>query len=146
LAVRTSKARWTGNLPQGKGTLSLGSGAFSGNYSFASRFEEGTGTNPEELIGAAHAGCFSMAFAHELSQAGHTPDSVETTAKVHLDKGESGFSITRIHLECLASVPGISEEKFQEIAGAAKKGCPVSRALAAIEITLDAKLQETAAG
>ncbi|HES58030.1 MAG TPA: OsmC family peroxiredoxin, partial [Firmicutes bacterium] len=133
------------DLPHGKGTLLLGSGAFEGNYSFSSRFEEGVGTNPEELIGAANAGCFSMALAHELAQAGHTPESVETTANVHLDKTDAGFSITKVHLECVANVPGISEDLFLEKANGAKAGCPVSRALGAIEITLDAKLQQGAA-
>jgi osmotically inducible protein OsmC len=144
MAIRKSFAKWTGDLPHGKGTVALGSGAFEGNYSFSSRFEEGTGTNPEELIGAAHAGCFSMAFAHELAQAGHTPESVETTANVHLDKTDGGFSITKIHLECVANVPGIGEDLFMEKANGAKAGCPVSRALGAIEITLDAKLQQGA--
>lgn len=144
MPIRKSFAKWTGDLPHGKGTMSFGSGAFDGQYSFSSRFEEGTGTNPEELIGAANAGCFSMALAHELAQAGHTPESVETTAKVHLDKTEGGFSITRVHLECVATVPGISEELFMEKANGAKAGCPVSRALGAIEITLDARLQQSA--
>lgn len=144
MPIRKSNAKWTGDLAHGKGTMAFGSGAYSGNYSFASRFEDGTGTNPEELIGAAHAGCFSMAFSHELAQAGFTPESVETTANVHLDKDAGGFSITKVHLECVASVPGISEELFMEKAKGAKAGCPVSRALGAIEITLDAKLQQAA--
>jgi osmotically inducible protein OsmC len=146
MAIRKGNAKWTGNLPKGSGTVALGSGAFSGSYSFASRFEDGKGTNPEELIAAAHAGCYSMALSHELAEAGHTPDSVETTAKVHLDQVEGGFAITKIHLECKAAVPGISEDLFMEKANGAKAGCPVSKALASVEITLDAKLTQSAAG
>jgi osmotically inducible protein OsmC len=128
-------------MPGGEGTMKFGSGAFEGKYSFASRFEDGPGTNPEELIGAAHAGCFSMAFAGNLQRAGHEPQSVETSARVHIDKDGDGFTITRIELDTTASVPGIDEDEFQQIAKAAKEGCPVSRALAGVgEITLDAKL------
>jgi osmotically inducible protein OsmC len=120
--------------------LGFGSGAYSGPYSFKSRMEDGTGTNPEELIAAAHAACFSMAFSAMLSGAGHTPDSVKTTAQVHFDKVGEGFSITKIDLNTEGSVPGIDEATFQEIAVKAKAGCPVSRALAATEIVLSAKL------
>jgi osmotically inducible protein OsmC len=128
-------------MPGGEGTMRFGSGAFEGKYSFASRFEDGPGTNPEELIGAAHAGCFSMAFAGNLQRAGHEPQSVETSARVHIDKSGDGFTITRIELDTTASVPGIDEDEFQQIATASKEGCPVSRALAGVgEITLDAKL------
>jgi osmotically inducible protein OsmC len=128
-------------MPGGEGTMKFGSGAFEGKYSFASRFEDGPGTNPEELIGAAHAGCFSMAFAGELQRAGHEPQSVETSARVHIDKSGDGFTITRIELDTTASVPGIDDDEFQRIATAAKEGCPVSRALGGVgEITLDAKL------
>src|SRR5262245_32417115 len=140
MAIRTAKAQWDGNLQEGKGTMALGSGAFEGTYSFASRFEEGKGTNPEELLGAAHAGCFSMAFANALAKGGFTPKSVRTNAKVHLMKQEAGFAITLIELQTEAQVPGIDNAKFQEIADGAKKGCPVSKALAATEIKLDAKL------
>ena len=140
MAVRTSEAEWQGNLAEGKGTMKLGSGAYQGQYSFKSRFESGTGTNPEELIGAAHAGCFSMALSQGLSQAGHTPKRVHTTAKVHLDKAEGGFAITRIELDCEAEVPGIDEATFRQQAEAAKTNCPVSKALAATQITLNAKL------
>lgn len=140
MPTRSSSAVWEGNLREGKGTMKLGSGAFEGSYSFPSRFESGTGTNPEELIGAAHAGCFSMAFANELSSAGHTPDSISTEAKVTLAQVEGGFAITGIALSCEAKVPGIDEAKFQEIAQAAKNGCPVSKVLTGTEITLDAKL------
>ncbi len=140
MAVRKAEAVWRGDLRGGRGTMKFGSGAFEGQYSFSSRFEEGAGTNPEELIGAAHAGCFAMAFSNELAKAGFTPDRVQTVANVHLNRTDAGFRITRIHLECEAQVPGIGEEQFQQIAEGAKKGCPVSQALAATEITLDARL------
>jgi lipoyl-dependent peroxiredoxin len=142
MAIRNAKARWEGGLPEGNGTLGFGSGAFEGQYSYGSRFEEGTGTNPEELIGAAHAGCFSMALSGILSRAGHEPDSIETQARVHLDKTGDGFSITAIDLTTEASVPGLSEEEFRRHAAEAKSGCPVSRALAGVDIRLDAKLVE----
>jgi osmotically inducible protein OsmC len=140
MPARTASAVWTGDLKSGKGTMKFGGGAFEGQYSFASRFEEGTGTNPEELAGAAHAGCFSMAFSNELSKAGFVPTRVATTAKVHLEKGEAGFSISRIDLACEAQVPGIDNAKFQEIAAAAKKGCPISRLFTGAQINLDARL------
>ncbi len=140
MAERESEARWTGDLKGGEGTMRLGGGAYEGNYTFRSRFEEGEGTNPEELIAAAHAGCFSMAFADELSQAGHTVDSVETTAKVALGKKDGEAAITGVELTTHAKVPGIEDSEFQEIAEVAKKGCPVSKALAAIDITLSAEL------
>jgi len=138
MAIRKGNAIWEGNLPQGKGKVKFGS--FEGAYSFSSRFEEGPGTNPEELIAAAHAGCFSMALSHELATAGFTPTKVETTANVHLDKVDGGFKITSIELVTNAVVPGIEKQKFMEIAEGAKKGCPVSRALAAVEIKLNATL------
>lgn len=140
MATRNGSAVWEGTLKEGKGTVKLGSGAFEGQYSFASRFEEGTGTNPEELIGAAHAGCFSMALAAGLTKAGFSPKRVATTAKVHLGQSGGGFKITLIELETEAEIPGIDEQKFQEQAESAKKNCPVSQALAATEITLAAKL------
>jgi len=140
MLVRTGSAIWEGNLKEGKGTLGLGSGAFKGAYSFTSRFEQGGGTNPDELLAAAHASCFSMALAHGLDQAGHKPKRVSTTAKVHLEKGAAGFSITLIELNLEAEVPGINERTFMEQAQKAKAGCPVSRALAATEIKLNAKL------
>ncbi len=139
---RSADARWEGDLAGGKGTMHLGTGAWTGPYSAKSRFEEGEGTNPEELIAGAHAGCFSMAFAHELAQAGHTPESVETTAEVHLNPADGGFAINRIDLTTRARVPGIDEDEFQRIGEAAKAGCPVSKALAAVpEINLDATLE-----
>jgi lipoyl-dependent peroxiredoxin len=140
MPTRSSSAQWHGNLARGSGTMSLGSGAFEGAYSAASRFENGEGTNPEELIAAAHAGCFSMALALTLSQAGHEPDSVHTTAEVHLDKDGEGFSITRSDLTTEVKVEGLDDSEFQKYAEEAEKGCPVSRALGAIEIGLDAKL------
>jgi osmotically inducible protein OsmC len=142
MPTRTAQARWEGPLQQGNGTMGFGSGAYEGAYSFQSRFEEGDGTNPEELIAAAHAGCFSMFLANVLDQAGHTPESVETTANVHLDKLDEGFGITRIDLQTRARVPGIDRSAFDEQAQVAKAGCPVSRALAAVDITLDAQLVE----
>lgn len=140
MPARTANAVWEGNLQQGHGTMKLGSGAFEGQYSFASRFESGTGTNPEELIGAAHAGCFSMAFSAGLAAAGFSPERVATTANVHLVKDDAGFKISRIDLQTEATIPGIDEAKFQELAQDAKKNCPVSRALAGVDIHLDAKL------
>jgi lipoyl-dependent peroxiredoxin len=137
---RTAQAEWSGDLPAGKGRMEFGGGAFEGQYSYGSRFEEGEGTNPEELIAAAHAGCFSMQLAGVLTAAGHVPDSVRTTAKVSLDKDGEGFSITRSELEAEAEVPGISDEEFQRHAAQAKEICPVSRALGAIEIGLEARL------
>jgi lipoyl-dependent peroxiredoxin len=141
MSVRESHARWEGNLRDGKGTMSLGSGAFEGQFSFRSRFEEGKGTNPEELIGAAHAGCFSMAFSNMLSEAGHVPKRVETNARVHLERVDGKPTISRIELETEGDVPGISDAVFQEIAANAKVGCPVSRALAGASITLVARLR-----
>src|SRR3954470_13438272 len=116
MPIRTASARWQGNLTDGAGTVRTGKGGFTGNYSFKSRFEEGEGTNPEELIGAAHAGCFSMAFAKALSDAGFTPTSVDTIARVHLDKTDAGFGVTRIELETVGVVPGVDNDTFQKIA------------------------------
>ena len=141
MAVRSANAEWNGKLKDGNGTMKLGGGAYEGASSFSSRFEEGKGTNPEELIAAAHAGCFSMALSGELGKAGHDPKRVATTAKVHLTKSDAGFSISRIDLQTEAEVPDIDEAEFRKIAEAAKKGCPVSRALQAVEITMDAKLK-----
>ena len=129
---RRAEARWDGSLESGNGIMRMASGAYEGPYSFQSRFEEGDGTNPEELIAAAHAGCFSMALSGELGQAGHQAESVETNATVHVDKVEDGFEITRIELETRASVPGIDEDEFQRAAEAAKQGCPVSKALGGV--------------
>lgn len=136
MTVRASTAEWKGTLKEGAGTMKLGSGAYEGPFTFASRFESGPGTNPEELIGAAHAGCFSMFLSALLSKEGFVP-TIRTTAKVHLGAGPT---INLIELETEAEVPGIDEEKFQQLAQDAKKGCPVSKALAGPEITLTAKL------
>src|ERR687893_1204418 len=138
---RTANARWNGSLQDGNGTMRMASGAYEGPYSFQSRFEEGDGTNPEELIAAAHAGCFSMALSGELGKAGHEVESVETEATVHIEKVDDGFAIKRIELRTRVSAPGLDESDFQQAAEAAKKGCPVSQALAAVEsIELDAQL------
>lgn len=140
MPTRTSTAQWNGSLTDGSGTMRLGSGAYEGSYSFVSRFENGEGTNPEELIAAAHAGCFSMAFSGALSRAGFTPNSIKTSASVHIEKGDDGFGITRIDLDTEADVPGIDAATFSEIAESSKAGCPVSKALAAVEITIKARL------
>ena len=137
---RTAEARWNGGLLKGNGTMRLGSGAYEGKYSFGSRFEEEPGTNPEELIGAAHAGCFSMALSGALGKEGHDPQSVETKAVVHLEKQDAGFAITLIELTTHAVIPNISEEEFLEFAEGAKANSPVSRALAAVPIRLEATL------
>lgn len=139
MTVRASEAQWNGTLKEGGGTIKLASGLYEGPYTWASRFESSKGTNPEELIGAAHAGCYSMFFSGLLTKDGFTPTSIHTTASVHL---EAGPTIARIDLVTRAVVPGISKEKFAELAAAAKAGCPVSKALAAVpEITLDAQLE-----
>ena len=137
---RQASAAWQGDLMQGQGTMKLGSGAYEGKYSFQTRMEEQPGTNPEELIGAALAGCFSMALAGALGRAGATPTSVETDARVTFEKAEAGWTITRIDLTTRAAASGVDEARFQEIAQETKQGCPVSRALAATEITLNAQL------
>ncbi len=137
---RTARAVWDGTIREGNGTMALGSGAYEGSYSFASRFEDGSGTNPEELIGAAHAGCFSMALSGALGRAEFPPERIATTAKVSLEQADGGFKIATIELNTEAKVPGIDDAKFQEIADGAKKTCPVSQALAGVEIKLNAKL------
>ena len=137
---RTAEARWEGDLKTGKGQLKLGSGSFEGGYSFGTRFEDAAGTNPEELLGAAHAGCYSMALAAGLGRAGHTPKSIHTTATVKLEKTDAGFGITGIHLATRGDVPGLSDADFQKAAEDTRVGCIVSRALAAVPTTLDAKL------
>jgi lipoyl-dependent peroxiredoxin len=134
MPTRTASAEWNGTLQEGEGTMRMASGSYEGPYSFQSRFEEGDGTNPEELIAAAHAGCFSMQFSADLARAGYEPRSVETTATVHLDKLEAGgFGITRIDLDTRGSAAGIDASEFQEVAESSKQNCPVSRALAAVE-------------
>jgi osmotically inducible protein OsmC len=138
---RTAEAIWNGQLKDGNGTMKMQSGAYEGQYSFASRFENGTGTNPEELIAAAHAGCFSMALSGALGKNDYQPQSVETTAEVNLAKQDGGFAIAGITLNTVAEVPGIDEETFLEFANDAKKNCPVSQALASVPISLNAKLK-----
>jgi osmotically inducible protein OsmC len=144
MPIRTSEAMWEGNLIKGKGKMKLGSGAFEGSYSFGSRFENAPGTNPEELIGAAHAGCFSMALSMILDQAGYKAEQIHTIARVHIDKVGEGFKITTIELETEGKVPGIDERTFGDKAEAAKKGCPVSMALTGVDIRLRARLVKLA--
>lgn len=134
---RTAEARWSGELRSGKGVFKVGSGAIEGSYTFLSRFDGNKETNPEELIAAAHAGCFSMALSNALGMAGHLPTSVTTTAAVCLEKGEGGSSITRIELRTEGVVPGITEETFRKFAEETKTGCIVSRALSAVPMTLE---------
>jgi osmotically inducible protein OsmC len=139
---RTGSAVWRGGIKDGKGTVSTESGVLDGaQYSFSTRFEDGKGTNPEELLAAAHAGCFSMALSKQLNDAGLTADSINTTAAVRLEKTDAGFSITKVHLDVRARVPGADDAAFETAANNAKAGCPVSRLFNA-EITLDAKLAE----
>jgi len=137
---RKAEAHWTGDLKSGGGRVKLGSGAFEGPYSFISRFESGGDTNPEELLGAAHAGCFSMALSLALSLAGHVPTSIDTTATVHLEKGATGFAITGIDLVTRGVVPGVDADTFKRLAEETKKGCIVSRALSAVPMRLEAQL------
>ena len=138
---RKAEAEWEGNITEGNGRLKLGSGAFDGPYSFKSRFEEGqSATNPEELIGAAHAGCFTMALTAQLTRAGQPPARIHTTAQVKLEKVGDAFTITKIDLDTEAEIPGIDDAAFQRFAADAKQNCPVSKALAGTEISLNAKL------
>jgi lipoyl-dependent peroxiredoxin len=144
VTTRSSNAEWRGDLQSGEGELSLGSGRYTGPYTFVSRFESGEGgTNPEELIAAAHAACFSMALSGQLAKAGHTPDAVRTEAEVHLEKVDGKQTVTRIHLVTRGKVPGLDADGFVEQAEAAKEGCPISRLLVggSAEITLDAALE-----
>lgn len=143
MPVRNAEAEWKGNLLEGQGHMRMGT-AYDGPFTFKSRMEDGTGTNPEELIAAAHAGCFSMAFSAGLAKAGFTPKRVHTRASVHFDKVPDGFAITSIDLQTEAEVPGIDNAKFQELAEGAKKGCPVSKALTGTKITLNARLVSAA--
>ena len=140
MPVRTADARWEGALQDGRGSMEFGSGAFEGQYSYGSRFEEGAGTNPEELIGAAHAGCFSMQLSGLLTKAGHAPEEISTTARVRIEKADGGFAITTIELQARGRVPGVSQEDFRGYAEEAKETCPVSQALAGTEIKLTSEL------
>ena len=142
MITRRADARGEGDLKQGKGHIKLGSGAFEGPYSFGTRFENAPGTNPEELLGAAHAGCFTMALSHMLAGAGHVPTRVETTATVHLDKVGDGFSITGIDLNTVGRVPGLSADEFQKWAENSRANCILSRALA-VPIRLEARLDNS---
>jgi len=138
---RKASAVWRGGLKDGKGTISTESNVLKETqYSFSTRFENGVGTNPEELIAAAHAGCFSMAFSAELGKAGITPESIATTATVTLEKTDAGFTVTESHLDVIAKIPGVDKSKALEIANGAKAGCPISRLLTA-KITMDATIQ-----
>ena len=145
MIVRKAEARWEGGFKKGKGKMMTATGAFEGVYSVGSRFEQAPGTNPEELIGAAHSGCFSMAFALELEQAGYTVEHIHTKARVLMDKVGPGYKILSIELDTEGAVPGIDERTFLEKAETAKKGCPVSMALAGVDIKLAAKLLKKAA-
>jgi osmotically inducible protein OsmC len=140
MPIRKAEAIWEGSLREGKGIMKLASGAFEGHYTYASRFEEAPGTNPEELIGASLAGCFSMALSSGLGKMGFTPNSIHTRAEVHLGKVDGKSRITQVHLMTAADVPDISQEQFQKAAEDAKNGCPVSNALTGVQITLEAKL------
>ena len=140
MPARNSKAVWKGKLQQGEGEIELGSGGYKDVYSFASRFEQGAGTSPEELVAAAHAGCFSMALAHELEQAGFDPDKIDTDCAISLEKADVGFRIARIELRTKAKVPGLDEETFLRHAENAKENCPLSQALRSVEIKLRAEL------
>jgi lipoyl-dependent peroxiredoxin len=138
MSVRKAKSEWKGTLKDGKGTMNFSN--YSGPFTFKSRFEESSGTNPEELVGAAHSGCYSMFLAALISGEGLTPENVETTAKVHLGKDDKGPKITTIELDSHVKCPGLSQEKFEELAAAAKEGCPISRLVAAADIKLTAVL------
>ncbi|HUP45187.1 MAG TPA: OsmC family protein [Thermoanaerobaculia bacterium] len=140
--ARRAEAEWNGTLREGNGQFKVGSGKVSGAYSFPTRFEEAPGTNPEELIGAAHASCFSMALSGALGKSGHTPKRIRTTANVHIEKVGEGFGITRIELDTEGEVPGIDEATFQQHANGAKENCPVSKALKGVEISLKARLKK----
>lgn len=140
MPVRTADAEWRGGLQDGNGTMKFGGGAFEGAYSFGSRFADAKGANPEELIAAAEAGCFSMALAADLGRAGFTPKRVTTAAKAHIERGDAGFAITKIELETVADVPGIDAASFAAIADKTKKNCPVSKALTGTTIILNARL------
>ena len=141
MSVRNAEAVWEGGLRDGRGKLKLGSGAFEGPYTYQSRFEDEAGTNPEELIGAALAGCFSMFLSAVLGKAGFTPRTIRTSAKVHLETVGGGPAVTKIELDTRADIPGIDETTFLEKTQAAKAGCPVSRSLAGTEIVLTARLE-----
>ena len=141
MAVRNAEAAWDGSLKEGKGTMRLGSGAWEGPFSFHTRFEDAPGTNPEELIGAALAGCFSMALSAGLGRGGFTPTRIATKARVHIEKVEGGFGVTKIELTTDAEVPGVDEATFKQAVEATKAGCPISKALGAVPITVESTLR-----
>ncbi len=141
MTMRNATATWEGTLREGKGIMTFGSGAFEGAYTYASRFEAGTGTNPEELLGAAHAGCFSMFLSAQLTNAGFSPKKIQTQAVVHLERTDSGPTITLIELNAVATVPEVDNTTFLQLAEKSKNACPVSKALAATEIRLNAVLE-----
>ncbi len=140
MTVRSAEAVWNGTLREGNGVMKMQSGSYEGPFTFASRFEEGEGTNPEELVAAAHAGCYSMALSADLGRAGHAATRVHTTARVHLGPVDGKPTVHTIELFCEAEVPGLEDDAFQEIAAGTKQNCPISRLLAAAEIKLEAKL------
>ena len=140
MTTHKAQAEWQGNLKDGRGNMKLGSGEFKGDFNAATRFEEGNGTNPEEMIGAAHAGCYSMALANLLAEAGHKPKNVSTRAAVNLDKTDNGFAITKIHLETEANIPNMKDDEFKKFAEKAKTECTVSKALG-VDISLNATLK-----
>lgn len=140
MPIRRAEAVWHGSFKDGHGHMQLGEEEFELDYSAGSRFEEDPGGNPEQMLGAAHAGCFSMALASGLSKAGFPPEAIHTTAEVHLEKTEAGWSVTRIHLTTEVEAPGVEEAAFLELAGKAKQNCPISRALGNVEISLEARL------
>ena len=140
MTIRSAEAVWNGTLKDGNGVMKMRSGSYEGPFTFASRFEEGEGTNPEELVAAAHAGCYSMALSADLGRAGHTAKRISTTARVHLGPVDGKPTVHTIELSCEAEVPGLDDAAFQEIAAGTKQNCPISRLLAAAEIKLDAKL------
>lgn len=142
MPVRTSESIWEGDISTGRGTMTVGSGAWSGPYSVGTRMQDQPGTNPEELIGAAHSGCFSMALSAVLTKTGFPPRRIQTTAEVHFDKVGEGFKITSIHLRTRGDVPGIDEATFRGHAESAKRNCPVSQALTGVEITVEASLAQ----
>lgn len=142
MPTRKAEAEWKGTLKEGTGTVKTQSGAVSGNYSFPSRFEEGKGTNPEELVAAAHAACFSMAFSYGLEKAGHKANRVHTTATVHLNKAAEGFEINQIDLVCEGEVPGLDDATFQKEAESAKQNCPISKLYKGAQINLQATLKQ----
>jgi osmotically inducible protein OsmC len=140
MAVRKADAKWQGGLREGSGQVRIGEAGQYQPYSFGSRFEEGVGINPEQLLGAAHAACYSMALSADLERAGFVPEEVQTKAQVFFEKIDPGWTVTRIHLIVAAKVPGIDPEAFDAATSAAKDGCPISRALKAVEVTLEAQL------